>query len=226
MASEGGDESSFPSLAALAQLFPLTSPIPTLSSHPALLDPEHLTTEHDLARNPDQQQRWTQHIATLVEQVQATERTARGKATDEERATLGYKLSSPEGRLGLQKLTDVYERALAHQPRSFTLWKQYLAIRSSYVLGQATLPLKLGAPKKKRGEDGQGRSMVEWLQAGRGEIEELEEGERDVEGSWEGGLDGVVGWEEWRALAAVHERALMWLPTVRSRSGSALKLYT
>ncbi|ORY88655.1 spliceosome complex protein [Leucosporidium creatinivorum] len=224
MASEAGDD-SFPSLAALSALFPLTSPIPTLLSHPALLDPEHLTTEHDLARNPDQQQRWTQHIATLVEQVQASERTARGKATNEERATLGNKLSSPEGRLGLQKLTDVYERALAHQPRSFTLWKQYLAMRSSYVLGKATLPLKLGAPKKKRGEDGQGRSMVEWLEAGRGEIDELEEGERDVEGSWEGGLDGVVGWEEWRALAAVHERALMWLPSMPRLWLSYLSLF-
>lgn len=216
MSDDQGGEESFPSLQDLATLFPLTAPIPTLVSHPDLLDPAHLSTEHDLARNPDQESRWTQHIQTLVDQVQASERAARGSATQVERALLGNKLSSASGRLGLQKLTDVYERALAHQPRSFNLWKQYLAMRSSYVLGKPGLPLKLAAPKKKRGEDGQGRSMVEFLQAGRGEVEELEEGERDIESSWEGALDGVVGWEEWRSLAAVHERALMWLPSVRT----------
>lgn len=208
------DAVSTMSLKTLQAHLPLTSPVPTAATVPALLDAEHLAIEHDLARNPDQTSRWTQHIATLVEQVSVAELAARGSASDVERVTLGSKLSTAEGRLGLQKLTDVYERALAHQPRSFSLWKQYLAMRSSYVLGQATLPLKLGAPKKKRGEDGQGRSMVEHLEAGRGDIEELEPGERDVESAWQGGLDGVVGWEEWRALAAVHERALMWMPTV------------
>jgi hypothetical protein len=88
-------------------------------------------------------------------------------------------------------------------------------VRSLYVLGTAKKPLKLAAPKKKRGENGQGRSMLEWLEAGQGETEEIAEGERDIEAEWEGGLDGLVGWEEWRSLAAVHERALMWLPNVR-----------
>jgi pre-mRNA-splicing factor SYF1 len=32
---------------------------------------------------------------------------------------------------------------------------------------------------------------------------------------WTGGLDPVVGWEEWKALVATFERALMWLPKVR-----------
>lgn len=205
---------SAPSLESLSAHLPLTSPIPTLLSHPQLIDPEHLTTEYELARNPQQQQRWSQHIASLVEQTRAEELAARGTASNEEMATLGHKLATPAGRLGLQRLTDVYERALVHQPRSFALWSAYLRMRSSYVLGTATLPLKLGAPKKKRGEDGQGRTMVEWLEAGRGEYEELEAGERDIEGSWEGALDGIVGAEEWRSLAAVHERALMWLPQV------------
>lgn len=112
------------------------------------------------------------------------------------------------------RLTDVYERALAQYPRSFKLWKAYLAIRCSYVLGKASSPVKLDAPKKKKGEDGLGRSMVEWLEAGQGEVEDLAEGERDVESNWVGGLDGVVGWDEWRSLAATHERALMWSPSV------------
>ena len=33
---------------------------------------------------------------------------------------------------------------------------------------------------------------------------------------WEGGLDGIVGWEEWKSLVATFERALMWLPRVRT----------
>lgn len=210
------------SLSELAAHFPLTSPIPTAATVPALLDSQHLAIEHDLARNPAQATRWTQHIQTLVDEVAQTELASRGSASATEQACLGTKLSTPAGRLGLQKLTDVYERALSHQPRSYALWRPYLAMRSSYVLGTSTAPLKLGAPKKKRGEDGQGRSMVEYLEAGRGEIEELEPGERDIESAWEGGVDGIVGWEEWRALAAVHERALMWLPTVGSLCGIVL----
>jgi len=95
------------------------------------------------------------------------------------------------------------------------LWKDYLKLRSKFVLGTATKELKLGAPRKKRGEEGVGRSMSEWLGAGKGEVDEIEEGERDYEEHWEGALDGVVGYEEWRSLAAVHERAVMWLPNVR-----------
>ncbi|TFY68245.1 hypothetical protein EVG20_g3632 [Dentipellis fragilis] len=39
----------------------------------------------------------------------------------------------------------------------------------------------------------------------------LEDEQEDTE-EWDGGLDGVVGWEEWKALVATFERALMWLP--------------
>lgn len=201
---------------ALVAPFPLTSPIPAATSVPGLINNDHLSIEHDLSRNPDQITRWNQYISTIKDEVLAAELGARGKASELEEAVLGTKLSTPEGRLGLQRLTDVYERAIKQFPRSFRLWKEYLAVRSSYVLGKAGKPLKLEAPKKKRGDDGQGRSMVEWLEAGKGEVEELQEGERDVESEWAGGLDGVVGWEEWRSLAAAHERALMWLPTVRS----------
>ena len=53
--------------------------------------------------------------------------------------------------------------------------------------------------------------MLDFIQA---RLDELEEEKEDLE-EWEGGLDGVVGWEEWKALVATFERALMWLPTVR-----------
>lgn len=213
---------------ALTGLFPLTSPVPTATSVAGLINLEHLSIEHDLLKNPDQPARWTQYISTIKDEVLAAELAARGVASDLEKSVLGAKLSTPAGRLGLQRLTDVYERAIAVEPKSFKLWKEYLALRANYVFGTPTKPLKLNAPKKKRGDDGTGRSMVDFLEAGKGQVDALDEGERDIESGWEGGLDGVVGWEEWRSLAAVHERALMWLPNVSPlllfRSESALVL--
>ncbi|GAA5889753.1 hypothetical protein JCM6882_004311 [Rhodosporidiobolus microsporus] len=198
----------------LSSYFPLTSPPPTPLSHPHLLHPAHLATEHDLLRNPSSLPHWLSYIRTLTDEVDAALRSARGQASGVERMLLGDKLSSQAGRDGLQRLVDVYERALVHHPRSYKLWRDYLAVRSSFVLGTAAKGLKLGAPKKRRANERgeEGRGMVEWLEAGKGEVDEIEEGERDWESEWEGALDGVVGFEEWRALAAAHERCLMWLP--------------
>lgn len=204
---------------AMQSLFPLTSPIPTASSVDSLINLDHLSLEHDLLKNPDQPARWAHYLSTITDEVLALELSARGKATELELSVLGAKLSTAEGRLGLQRMTDIYERAIAAEPKSFKLWKEYLAVRSKYVLGTAQNPVKLNGPKKRRGEDGTGRSMVEFLEAGTGQNDKLDDGERDVESAWEGGLDGVVGWEEWRSLAAVHERALMWLPNVRRSLG-------
>ncbi|GAA6035486.1 hypothetical protein JCM8097_000276 [Rhodosporidiobolus ruineniae] len=201
--------------ADLAAHFPLTVPTPSFSSHAHLVHPEHLSTEHDLLRNPSNLARWQQYIHTVQDEVDHALRDARGSASGVERMLLGGKLSSQAGREGLQRLTDVYERALQHHPRSYALWREYLAVRSSFVLGQPGKALKLGAPRKKRhggDEGGEGRTMTEWLEAGKGETEEIEDGERDYEGEWEGALDGVLGFEEWRSLAAAFERCLMWLP--------------
>ncbi|KAG8752944.1 pre-mRNA-splicing factor syf1 [Ceratobasidium sp. 423] len=69
-------------------------------------------------------------------------------------------------------------------------------MRTYYILGKATKQKRSGARKKYA-------TMREMI----------EEDEFDAE-SWEGGLNGVVGWEEWKALVGVYERALMWLPTM------------
>ncbi|GJN94630.1 hypothetical protein Rhopal_007713-T1 [Rhodotorula paludigena] len=196
----------------LAALLPLTVPTPTFVSHPTLLRPEHLSTEHDLLRNPDSLERWQAYIRTIHDEVDAALRDSRGQASGVERILLGDRLSTEQGRVALQRLVDVYERALQHHPRSYSLWRDYLAARAAFVLGKPNKPLKLGAPRKRRGEDGVGRTMLEWLEAGKGEVDEIEEGERDYEAEWEGALDGVLGFEEWRSLAATYERALMWLP--------------
>ncbi|GAA5881294.1 hypothetical protein JCM16303_000115 [Sporobolomyces ruberrimus] len=199
---------------SLSGLFPLTVPIPTYVSHPHLLSSEHLSTEHDLLRNPTSLPRWQSYLTQLTQEIQQSLLSTRGQASPLERLVLGDRLATSEGRIALQRITDVYERALQHHPTSYTLWNDYLKHRSRFVLGTPSNPLKLGAPRKKRGEEGVGRTMTEWLGAGKGEIDEIEQGERDYETGWEGALDGVVGWQEWKSLAAVHERALMWLPNM------------
>lgn len=201
------------SFSSLSAHFPLTCPTPTAVSVQNLIPPQNLSSEHDLSRNPAQPLRWSTHIALVHSQVLAGSLSARGTATPLSESILGPKLATAEGRLGLQKLVDVYERALKVNPKNFGMWRDYLNARSSYVLGEAQRKIKLGAPKKKRGDGGEGRGMADWLEAG---DEGIDEGERDIDSGWEGGLDGVVGWEEWRALAACYERALMWLPNVRS----------
>lgn len=74
------------------------------------------------------------------------------------------------------------------------MWKSYLTMRMSYVLGKQVVKKRAGGKKK----------FPEMKDALEEEKEDLEE--------WEAGLDGVVGWEEWKSLVATFERALMWLP--------------
>jgi pre-mRNA-splicing factor SYF1 len=199
-------------LSELSSLFPLTSPIPTLVSHPHLCPSSDLSIEHDLARNPTNLSRWFAYISSIKSAITAAENDARGSADDDTLALLGPKLATSAGRLGLQRLTDVYERALANFPTSFKLWKAYLDARSAYVLGRPAKAVKVSATKKKK-DKGAGEGMYGFL---KGNDEDLEDSERDVDvGPWEGALDGAAGLEEWRALAAAYERAIMWLPNVR-----------
>lgn len=100
-------------------------------------------------------------------------------------------------------MTYIYEAALVQFPGSFKLWKPYLQIRMSYVLGKLVHKKQAGGRKK----------FPEMKDALEEERESIEE--------WEGGLDGVVGWEEWKALVATYERALMWLPKVAPSSDSS-----
>jgi pre-mRNA-splicing factor SYF1 len=106
-------------------------------------------------------------------------------------------LATPLARKYLQRLTYIYEAALVQFSGSFKLWKSYLQMRMSYVLGKLVMKKKSGG--KKRFPD-----MKDALEEERGELEQ-----------WKGGLDGIVSWEEWKALVATFERALMWLPKVR-----------
>jgi len=190
--------SKTPSLESLASDFPLTFPIPNPTSHPDLISTRDLHREEDLLRNPSSFRSWWTAINTTREAFISLQKTERPPDLPEEVAALLGPLSTPLARISLQRLTYLYEAALVQFPGSFKLWKSYLQMRMSFVLGKSVVKKKAGGKKK----------FPEMKDA-------LEEEKEDLE-RWEGGLDGVVGWEEWKALVAAFERALMWLPKVRA----------
>jgi pre-mRNA-splicing factor SYF1 len=127
--------------------------------------------------------------------VQSKAELASAKLDPTTSAVLGP-LALPLARHTLQRLTYTYEAALAQFPNLFKLWKSYLQMRMSFVLGKRVVKKRPGGKRK----------FPEMKQA-------LEEAEEDME-EWETSLDPVVAWEEWKALVAVFERALMWIPKV------------
>ena len=184
---------------SLSASFPLTFPVPSPITHPSLLSIKDLHREEDLLRNPSSFRQWWSAIHTTREaQNTLLKLEPHADIPPETRALLGP-LASPTARQSLQRLTYLYEAALANFTGSYKLWKSYLQMRLSYVLGKQLLKKKAGGKKR----------LPDIKDA-------IEEEQEDLE-QWEGGLDGVVGWEEWRALVATFERALMWLPKVRCK---------
>lgn len=187
-----------PTLESLQANFPLTFPIPKPTTHEDLVSTRELHREEDLLRNPYSFRTWWTAIQNTKEAASALLKTEGPLDLSPDVAALLGPLSSPNARKSLQRLTYLYEAALVQFPGSFKLWKSYLQTRMSYVLGRLVMKKKAGGRKK----------FPEMRDA-------LEEEKEDLE-QWEGGLDGVVGWEEWKSLVATFERALMWLPRVRS----------
>lgn len=186
---------SSPTVASLSEPFPLTYPIPTPTNDEVLLGPGDVHQEEDLLRNPFSFRHWWTTIQAAKDAARATQRAETAPA--DTGATLLGPLASPAARTALRRLTYLYEGALTQFPSSFKLWKSYLNMRMSYVLGKLMVKKKSGGRKK----------FPEMKDALVEEKAELEE--------WQGGLDGIVGWEEWKALVATFERALMWIPNVR-----------
>ncbi|KAF9072947.1 hypothetical protein BDP27DRAFT_1260964 [Rhodocollybia butyracea] len=184
-----------PSVEQLQSLFPLTSPIPTPDSVPDLITPKDLYREENLLRNPQSFQAWWSAIHTTREAYVAQNKLERSDLPESSAALLGP-LATPFARISLQRLTYLYESALVQFPNSFKLWKSYLTMRMSFVLGKQILKKRAGGRKK----------FPEMKDALVEEREDLEQ--------WEGGLNGTIGWEEWKCLIAAFERALMWLPNL------------
>lgn len=187
-----------PSLESLTSNFPLTYPVPNPVTHADLVTPKDLHREEDLLRNPLSFRHWWSAIQNTKEASSALQKAEGSLDLDPEVAALLGPLASPAARKSLQRLTYLYEAALVQFPNSFKLWKSYLQTRMSFVLGKLIVKKKTGGRKK----------LPEMREA-------LEDQQEDME-KWEGGLDPVVGWEEWKALIATFERALLWLPKVHT----------
>ncbi|KAI6043062.1 hypothetical protein EDC04DRAFT_2961848 [Pisolithus marmoratus] len=182
-------------LAELSSYFPLTLPVPTPNTHSDLLTINDVQREEDLLRNPASFRAWWTAIHNTREVFNAQLKAERRANTaNDARAQLLGPLATPLARRSLQCLTYLYESALVQLPGSFKLWKSYLQMRMSYVLGTPIHKKRAGGRKKFA------------------DMKDALEEERDYSEEWDGGLDGVVGWEEWKSLVATYERALMWLP--------------
>lgn len=184
-------------LQQLSSLFPLTSPIPTPMSHPHLIHPSAINMEEDLLTNTDNLRAWLTYINAIRERIGKSQAPQQG----EDDALLGP-LASADSRRALQELTMTYERALALFPNSYKLWKLYLMMRQSYVLG----PLTESAIKTRKNNEKRGQKV-------RTDVSEMlafAEGEYE----WQGGLDGLVGFAEWKSLMATGERMIRYLSHV------------
>lgn len=184
------------SIDSLTSLFPIAYPTPKPSTHPDLINAKDIHREEDLLRNASSFRQWWTSIHSTREGLTALQRSAASPHTPEVTALLGQ-LSTPIARTALQRLTYMFESALVHFPGSFKMWKAYLQMRMLFALGRPVKPKRAGGRKKFP------------------EMREALEDETLESLSYDGGLDGVVGWLEWRALVALFERALMWLPNVR-----------
>lgn len=194
-------------LESLSTHFPLTLPVPTPTTHPHLLTIQDIHREEDLLRNPSSFRAWWTAIHNTKDAFNALlKEERRANPSLDASAQLLGPLSTPLARRSLQCLTYIYEAALVHFPGSFKLWKSYLQMRMSYVLGKLVQKKQAGGRKK--------------FPVMKDALEE----ERDLAEEWEDGLDGVVGWEEWKALVATYERALMWLPKVCRRGRPVMQL--
>jgi len=184
------------SIQSLKSHFPLTSPVPNPTTHSDLISTYDLHREEDLLRNPSSFRAWWTAIHSTTDAFIASQKTERASDLPEEVTALLGPLATPLARISLQRLTYLYEAALAQFPSSFKLWKSYLNMRMSFVLGKLIVKKIAGGKKK----------FPEMKDALEDESDDLEQ--------WGNGLDAAVGWEEWRSLAAAFERALMWLPKV------------
>ncbi|KAH7877925.1 protein prenylyltransferase [Lentinula edodes] len=187
--------SKIPSADELKALFPLTLPIPTPDTTPDLITPKDFYREENLLRNPQSFQAWWSAIHTARESYAAEIKLERSDLPESSVALLGP-LATPLARISFQRLTYLYESALVHFPNSFKMWKSYLIMRMSFVLGKQVVKKRAGGRKK----------FPEMKDALVDEREDLEQ--------WEGGLNGIIGWEEWKSLIATFERALMWVPNL------------
>lgn len=190
-------------ISRLSSTFPLTYPIPTPLTHPHLIHPSSIITEEDLSANSENLTAWIRYINAVRDRI--TKSRASNSTSDEDTSVEGKllgPLAAKNDQLAYQELTMIYERALFIFPTSFKLWKLYIQMRQSYILG----PVTAKASKAKKQNAARGAKtktdVTECL------------GFAETEYEWEGGLDGVIGCDEWKSLIAAGERMIRCLPNV------------
>ncbi|EPQ26017.1 uncharacterized protein PFL1_06470 [Pseudozyma flocculosa PF-1] len=186
----------------IAALFPLTVPFPDPSANLDIVPASDIALEQELLRNPDNLRSWASYINHIVDTNVQKRATPDSNLSSAQIALLGP-LASASQRLALQRITSIYERALAQFPTRYSLWTDYLQLRSRFVLGEPK-----GGFEAKRKRDL--RASKEGVDFGPTLLEANEH--QDYGPAYTAGLDGIAGWIEWRSLAACYERALMWLP--------------
>ncbi|SPO28054.1 related to SYF1 - member of the NineTeen Complex involved in splicing [Ustilago trichophora] len=191
-------------MTALTSLFPIALSFPDPTTDDTLIPASDVMLEQELLRNPDNFRSWSSYIDHIID-TNLVKRPPPDVSLSARQAALLGPLASSTQRTALRRITSIYERALAQFPTRYSLWRDYLQNRSRFVLGEPK-----GGFEAKRKRDLQ--AAREKLDFGPTLIDSQDDD--DFGPSYRGGLDGVVGWQEWKSLAALYERALMWLPTM------------
>ncbi|KDN51957.1 protein prenylyltransferase [Tilletiaria anomala UBC 951] len=206
-------------LSRLTSLFPLTWPIPSPASDATLIPSEDVSFEQSLLLNIDNIRSWRSYMDHILVTNNLSDSDLSAHAplppADVQFGDAGVSkklgfLANEGQRLALRRLTSIYERAIAQFPYNYSLRRNYLALRSRFVLGRRH---KFGHHDALRRQVKAGR---ENLDVGPKLIEEDDtaRGEEYSDASWDldSALDGVIGVEEWHSLAAAFERSLAILP--------------
>ncbi|PKI84908.1 Syf1p [Malassezia vespertilionis] len=189
-------------LERIRALFPCTFPVPAPHTHPDIVPADDVALEQELLRNADSIRTWLSYI-THVEEANYRKRPIPDTWLSSAGVELLGLFSDAAQRLALQRVVSIYERALAQFPYAYRLWSRYLRARARFVLGEPQ-----GGAQAARA-----RALHQnVLEMGPSLLDSRKQEEAQTQ--WDGGLDGVLGWQEWRSLAAAYERALMWLPAM------------
>lgn len=199
----------------MSSLFPITLPFPDPLEDDGIIPAEDIALEQDLLLNSANPRAWQNYIKHILTTNRPSESQSFFHDPDSHLSSTQLRLlgplSSPSNRLALKRLTFIYERAISLFPTNYNLWKDYLLQRMKYVLGDPKGGLDVFWKK-------QIRVGKEKLDLGPTLLDGKEGGEEEWDwGTIEGGmgaLDGRIGYREWESLAAVFERALMYMPKV------------
>ncbi|KAE8265954.1 hypothetical protein A4X09_0g6387 [Tilletia walkeri] len=189
--------------------FPLAWPIPLPTTDDELVPLTDISIEQDLLLNTSNLRSWNSYIDHIIT-TNAVHAPIHNITPDHTLSQaqiqqLGPRFASNAQRTAYRRIVSIYERAIAVTPYSYSLWRDYLLIRSTYVLGQ---PRGGASAARKR----MLKAALQNLDLGP-TLLDRSSGEAE-EQDWDHAqaLDGGYGLEEWKSLAATYERAIRCLP--------------